>query len=180
MANLMRYDPFREMMSLRDAVNRLMEEAFISPAGFSSEVGVPLDVCETDDRLIIEAALPGVKPEDIDVSVQDNVLTISGELRQEQRAGGEGANYHRVERRYGRFSRMITLPTSVNAEQAQATLENGILRLELPKTEQARARRIAVQGAGAAQRQLGGQTSSAGQAQAVGQPQGQVQERGAS
>jgi len=145
MANMTRFDPFGEMMSLRDAMNSLFEESVVNPrlAG-GQTMSMPLDVAETKDAYIVEATLPGVKPENLDITIQDNVLTITGESRQEQTAG-EKPNYHRLERRYGRVSRSISLPAQVNADKVAASLNHGILHLELPKAESVKPRKITVQ-----------------------------------
>ena len=144
MANVTRWDPFGEVMTLREAMNSLFEDSFVNPATARNvNLGMPLDVAETQAAFIVEASLPGVKAEDLDITIQNNVLTISGETRQ-QKANGEKQNYHRVERRYGRFSRSISLPTQVQSDKVAAELTNGILRLEIPKAEAARPRKISV------------------------------------
>ncbi len=144
MANINRWDPFGEMMTLREAMNSLFEDSYVSPStGRGGTLGMPLDVAETKEGFIVEASLPGVKPENLDITLQDNILTISGETRQEQ-STGEKPNYHRVERRYGRFSRSVSLPTQVQSDKVEAHLENGILRLEIPKAEAVRPRKITV------------------------------------
>lgn len=146
---LTHWDPFGPMMSLRQAMNRLLEDAFVPGASRGLETTVadagvlPLDLYETRDDVQVSAALPGVKPEDIDVSVQGNVLTIKGETKAESEAA-EGS-WHRRERRFGSFFRQVSLPVPVNSEKAEATFENGVLRLRLPKAEEARERRIQVQ-----------------------------------
>jgi HSP20 family protein len=146
MANLTRFDPFADMLSLREAMNQLLEESFVSPARTSggSNVNMPLNVSETEDAFIVEAVVPGVKPEDLDITLQDNVLTLSAETRHEEQTGGKQASFHRVERRYGRMSRTIGLPTQVKADAVQATLENGVLHLEIPKAEEVKPRKISV------------------------------------
>ncbi len=148
MANINRWDPYGEMMTLREAMNSLFEDSYVSPStGRSGTLGMPLDVAETKEGFIVEASLPGVKPENLDITLQDNVLTISGETRQEQ-STGDKPNYHRVERRYGRFSRSVSLPTQVQSDKVEAHLENGILRLEIPKAEAVRPRKITVNAQG--------------------------------
>ena len=144
MANMTRFDPFGEMMTLREAMNSLFEDSVVNPTARGQTSSMPLDIAETRDGFIVEASLPGVKSEDLDITIQDNVLTISGETRQEQRSG-EKPNYHRMERRYGRFSRSISLPTQVQSDNVQASLTNGILRLEIPKAEAVKPRKISVQ-----------------------------------
>ncbi|HEX6293243.1 MAG TPA: Hsp20/alpha crystallin family protein [Herpetosiphonaceae bacterium] len=147
MANMRRFDPFGEMLSLRDAMNQLFEESFVSPARMgsgSATFSMPLDVSETQDEFVVDAVVPGFKPEDLDITIQDNVLTIRGETRKEQQTSDKPANYHVMERRYGRFSRTISLPTAVKADAVRATLEQGILHLEIPKAEEVKPRRITV------------------------------------
>ena len=152
MSNMTRFDPLGEMMSLREAMNSLLEDSFVSPRVVRGHenLSMPLDVAETKDAYIVEAAIPGVKPEDLDITFQDNVLTISGEVRQEHNTG-EKPNYHRVERRYGRVARSISLPAQIQADRIQANLNHGILRLEIPKAEAVKPRRIAVNAGGGAQ-----------------------------
>lgn len=143
--SLMRWDPFREMISLRDAIDRLFEESFVRPRGWlTSEpsMGIPLDIYEEGDNLVVKATVPGVKPEDLNVQIQNNTLTISGEIKEEQER--KESNYHLRERRYGRFERSVTLPYSVQADRADATFDNGVLKLTLPKVEEARTRKIQV------------------------------------
>jgi HSP20 family protein len=142
---LTRWDPFGEMLSLRKAMDRLLEESFVRPTfgwGGGEAGGVDVDLMEKDDALVVTASLPGVKPEDTNVTVENNVLTIRGEMREEQERKDE--RYHRRERRYGSVARRIALPTAVNADAAQATFEHGVLTITLPKAEQAKPRQIAV------------------------------------
>lgn len=146
MTNLTRFDPFADMLSLREAMNQLLEESFVSPqrATGTNAASMPLNVSETADAFVIEAVVPGVKPEDLDITLQNNVLTLTAETRQEQQNGGKQANFHRVERRYGRMSRSISLPTQVQGDAVQATMENGVLHLEIPKAEAVKPRKITV------------------------------------
>ena len=170
--SIMRWEPFSEMTPLREMMNRLMEESFIMPRWMTPTrelmATCPIDVYETENDVIVKAALPGMRPEDIDVRITDAVLTIKGEHKEEresgqpmqqQMAGQQGQpsgqhrgqqgqtrpNYYRREMSYGSIFREITLPTDVQADKAQASFENGILTLTLPKAEQAKAKRIQVQ-----------------------------------
>lgn len=154
MSNLRRWDPFGEVMSLRDAMNQLFEDSMVSSSrnGGNNTLAMPLNVRETEDGFQVEAVVPGLQPEDVNITIQDNVLTISGETRQQQ-SEARKSNWHVMERRYGRFSRSISLSTAVKVDGVHATLENGILQLEIPKAEQVRPRKITVQ-----TRQLNGQT----------------------
>jgi HSP20 family protein len=146
MSNMRRYDPFSEMMTLRDAVSQLFEDSFVNPARFSSSsnLSMALNVSENPDGYIVEAVVPGVKSEDLEITLEDNVLTIRGESRHEQETGDKQSNFHIMERRYGRFSRSVRLPAAVKTDEVQATLEDGILRLEIPKAEEVKPRRISV------------------------------------
>jgi HSP20 family protein len=144
MANVTRWDPFQDVLSLREAMNQLMEESFVRPtAAQGGQNFIPaLDMSETAEGYLVEAALPGVKPEDVEVTVENNVLTIKGETRKE--TDDKQRNFHRVERRFGTFQRTIGLPTTVKPDQIQASLTNGVLRLEIPKAEEVKPRKISV------------------------------------
>ena len=144
MATLTRWDPFQDMLSLREAMNQLMEESFVRPTTAQGGKNfVPaLDLSETAEGYLVEAALPGLKPEDVEITVENNVLTIKGETHQE--VDDKQRNFHRVERRFGSFQRTIGLPTTVKADQIQASLTNGVLRLEIPKAEEVKPRKISV------------------------------------
>jgi HSP20 family protein len=144
--SITRWEPFSELMSLRDAMDRLFEESFVRPGrllGLSAAGTVPVDIYQQDNNLIVKAAIPGVRPEDIDVSVVGNTLTIKGETKEEKEVKEE--NVIRRERRFGAFSRSLTLPNPVDANKASATYENGILTLTLPLAEEARPKGIKVQ-----------------------------------
>lgn len=144
MATLTRWTPFQDVLTLREAMNQLFEDSVVRPTLVRGGAGfVPaIDLSETSESFLVEASVPGLKPEDLEVTVENNVLTIKGELRQEQES--RERNYHRVERRFGSFQRTIGLPTTVKADAIQASLTNGILRLEIPKAEEVKPRRITV------------------------------------
>jgi len=144
MANIIRWEPFNELVSLRDAMDRLFEESIIRPRGMieSFAEGLAVDMFQTKDEVVVKAAIPGVKPEDIDVSVSNDVLTIKGEFKQEENV--ERENYIRRERRFGSFSRALPLPTPVNVEKASAEFEHGVLKLVLPKAEEVKPKSIEV------------------------------------
>jgi HSP20 family protein len=148
MANLVRLDPAREMMSLREAMDRLFEESFLRPGFFGNgESGagmLPMDMYETENEVVVKAAVPGVKPEDIEVTVTGDLLTIKGEFKSESEAKDEKRNWHRQERRYGSFSRQVTLPAGVNTDACEADFENGVLTLKLPKAEEAKVKRVQI------------------------------------
>jgi HSP20 family protein len=149
MSSLIRFDPEREFLSLRDAMNRLMEESFVLPSmigevrGSGRSWGLAVDMYETNDNLIVKASVPGIKPEQLDVTVQGETLTIKGEAQDEQER--EQGRYHVRERRHGAFSRTLTLPFPIQNDKVQATFENGVLTLTLPKAEEIKPRNIKVQ-----------------------------------
>lgn len=145
--SLTRWDPFREVLSLRDAMDRLFEESFVRPFrdwswGTDSGLTVALDMYETDENVIVTAAVPGLKPEDVDITISGNTLNITGEFKAEEES--RRGNVHFQERRYGKFQRSVTLPSTVDTNHVEATFENGILKLALPKVEEARPKRIPV------------------------------------
>jgi HSP20 family protein len=138
-----RVNPAHEVMTLRDAMNRLFEESFVQPFFERGEgISPAVDVCETPTSYIIEASLPGLKAEDLNITVEKSVLTISGELRKEEETTER--NYHRIERRFGTFERSFTLPGNARFDEIKATLKNGVLSVEIPKAEQEKPRQINV------------------------------------
>ncbi|MCD6552677.1 MAG: Hsp20/alpha crystallin family protein [Anaerolineae bacterium] len=141
---LARWDPFREMISLREAMDRLFEESFVRPplAPLRTAGTLAVDVRETDDAFIINASVPGLKPEDLNINVVGDTVTISGEIKEETKE--EEANYIYRERRFGSFTRTVTLPTSLNPDKAEAVIENGVLTLTIPKAEAAKPKAIKV------------------------------------
>jgi len=153
MTMLTRWNPYREMLTLRDQIDRWFDRPF-SALGLASSMwdtmysnGIPLDVVENDDAFVVKASVPGFSADQLDVTLEKNVLTIKGEMRQEQER--EGEQYHLRERSHGRFSRSVYLPGEVEPDAVQADLANGILTLTVPKAEVSRPKRIAIQsGAG--------------------------------
>jgi HSP20 family protein len=134
MSNLTRWEPFGELMSMRKNLDRLFEDAFSRPLALEGQ-GIPsMDMYQTERDVIVRVTLPGLKPEDIDIKVTGEVLNIRGEIKQEEEV--EKATYHLRERRYGSFTRSVTLPVNVVADKAKAEFENGILNLTLPKAEE--------------------------------------------
>jgi len=133
-----RWQPFSELMSLRQAMDRLFEDSFVRPSrGLAAlgEVPVPtLDVYQTPSDVVVKATLPGLKPEDVTIDITGEMLTIKGETNAEQEIKKEDYLYQ--ERRYGAFSRSVILPTGLKTEKCEATMEDGVLTLSIPKTEQ--------------------------------------------
>ena len=129
-------------MSLRQLMDRMLEDAYVMPreGGVEGGGGPSMDVYEEGDNLVVEAHLPGMKPDDLDVHVERGVLTISGRTEAEQER--KERNYLLREKRVGRFSRSVQLPASYTADPSEATFEQGVLRLVFPKAEEAKPRRI--------------------------------------
>ncbi len=152
--SITRWDPFRDMMSLREAMANLLEESFVAPRGAQGGAAgtLAVDVKETPDAFVVTAALPGVKPEDVDISVLGETLRIQAETREEREQtqdGKENGRWIVRERRYGAVQRVLTLPAQVKADQAEANFEHGVLTLTLPKAEAAKPRAIKVSTRGA-------------------------------
>jgi HSP20 family protein len=146
--SIVRYDPFRDLRSLQDEVNRLfstnMSRAFGEEGIARGAWNPSVDIYENKDQIVLEAELPGMKREDFDLSIENNVITLRGERRFEKQDDGD--NYHRVERSYGSFARSFTLPQTVQADEVSAEYRNGVLRVTMPKREEVKARRIEVAG----------------------------------
>lgn len=144
MANLVRWEPFGETVSLRDAMDRLFEQSFLRPFNGGSDFfrSMAVDMHETDDEIVVKAAVPGLKPEDVKVTLSGDVLTIAGEHKTE--SDKKETTYHLRERQYGTFSRSITLPAPVAGDKVNAEFENGVVTLTLPKAEEARPRTIKI------------------------------------
>lgn len=146
MSNLVRWEPFRDLISLREAMDRLFEESFVRPGlGRLVPAGaeaLAVDMYETDDTIVVKSAIPGIKPEDLDISITGDTLTIKGETKAEEEVKEE--NYIRRERRYGSFCRSVAIPMPVMTDKAQAEFEDGVLTLTLPKAEEVKPKAIKV------------------------------------
>lgn len=142
--SIQRWDPWREMLSLREAMDSLLEESFVRPrAGMTAMTsGMAMDLKETGDAFVLEAALPGMKPENVEVSILNDTVRVTAESSEEGESQDE--TWIMRERRHGRFQRSVTLPSTVNADNAVAEFEDGILRITLPKSEEERPRTIQV------------------------------------
>src|SRR3954469_13534466 len=149
---IVRWEPLRELSTLQNEMNRLFSTAFDAPApsngGGAARRWLPaMDLVETDDHFVLRADLPGLGEQDVNIEVEDRVLTVSGERKTEHEATKEG--YHRVERAFGAFSRSLTLPDGVNAEAVEASFDRGVLEIRIPKPEQRKPRKISIGGGGA-------------------------------
>jgi HSP20 family protein len=147
---IVRWEPFRDLMTVQERMNRIFDEAFRG-AGRSGEgddwalggTWAPaVDIYEQDGNLVLKAELPGIEPKDVDVRVENNVLTLTGERRFENEVKRE--QYHRVERAYGRFSRSFTLPNVVDTGNIKAEFREGLLRVVMPKREEAKPKQISI------------------------------------
>ena len=144
MSNLTRWEPVREMMSLREAMDRLFDDAFTRPVnlrdgGWSAPA---IDMYQTDDEVVVKAALPGFQADEVQINVTGDVLTLRGEIKQEEEK--KERSWHIREHRWGSFERSITLPTDVVADKADADFTNGILTISLPKAEEVKPKTITV------------------------------------
>lgn len=144
MTDLTRWEPFREMRRLHDTLDRIFERTLLGTPFFDEFTGarVPIDLYETDDNVIVKAATPGLKPEDLNISITGDTVNIRGEVTEEHEE--DTVKYYLLERLYSSFNRSIALPTSVNGDKAKAEFENGILTLTIPKTEEAKPKTIIV------------------------------------
>ena len=144
MSNLTRWEPVREMMTLREAMDRLFDDAFTRPVNLR-DGGWPspaIDMYQTDDEVVIKAALPGFKADEVQINVTGDVLTLRGEMKHAEEQKDKA--WHIREQRWSSFERSIALPTDVKADKAVADYENGILTVTLPKAEEVKPRTITV------------------------------------
>ncbi|HEX6269087.1 MAG TPA: Hsp20/alpha crystallin family protein [Anaerolineales bacterium] len=143
MSNLTRWEPVREMMTLREAMDRLFDDAFTRPLSTRDGWSAPaIDMYQTDDEIVVKAMLPGMKADEVQISVNGDVLTLRGETKHEEEKKEKA--WHIREHRYGQFERSVPLPTQVKADQANAEFENGILTITLPKAEEVKPKTITV------------------------------------
>jgi len=140
------WHPFTDLMTLRQAMDRLFEDSFVRPSrtlGILGQVTAPaLDVYQAPGEIVVKATLPGVKPEDVDIDITGDTLTVKGESKAEQEIKREDYLYQ--ERRYGAFSRTVVLPVELKSDKAEATMEDGVLSLAIPKAEEVKPKAIKV------------------------------------
>jgi HSP20 family protein len=141
-----RWHPFTELMSLRQAMDRLFEDSFVRPSHVLTslgEVAAPaLDIYQTPNEVVVKAVLPGVKPDDVSIDITGDTLTVKGESKAGQEVKREDYLYQ--ERRYGAFSRSVVLPSGLKSDKAEATMEDGVLTLTIPKAEEVKPKAIKV------------------------------------
>ena len=143
MSNLIRWEPMREMVTLREAMDRLFDDAFTRPLGLTDGWrGPAIDMYQTDDEVVVKAALPGVKADQVQINVTGDRLTIRGETK--ERSEAKDKNYHIREQRWGAFERSVMLPAAVVSDKAKAEFEDGVLTVTLPKAEEVKPKTITV------------------------------------
>ena len=143
---IIRWDPFRDLVTLREKMNRLFEEAYSSRGEernlVSSSWTPSVDIYETEQQLVLTAEVPGIEDKDIEIKIEDNTLTIKGERKFEKETKEE--NYHRVERAYGSFYRSFSLPPYIDQDKIEAEHENGVLKITMPKKLEAKPKQVRV------------------------------------
>ncbi|HEY4485078.1 MAG TPA: Hsp20/alpha crystallin family protein [Nitrospiria bacterium] len=145
---LTQWDPFRDLLSLQERMNKMFEDSLVRTAGKPGEAAQgawapAVDILEKEDEIILKAELPGILLEGIDLQVKDDILTLRGERQFEKDAKKE--NYHRIERSYGAFTRSFTLPSTVDQAGIRAKLKDGILEVKLPKAQAAETKAIPIE-----------------------------------
>jgi len=143
MSNLIRWEPAREMMTLREAMDHLFDDAFTRPLTLRDGWSAPaIDMYQTDDEIVVKASLPGVKADEVQINITGEILTIKGETRQVEEKKEKA--WHMREQRWGTFERAVALPTEVVSDKAKAEFENGILTITLPKAEEVKPKVISI------------------------------------
>ena len=147
MSNLTRWEPAREMMTLREAMDRLFDDAFTQPFSLMRDGGsnwssLAINMYQTDNDIVVKAALPGIKADEVQINVTGDVLTIKGEVKNEEE--NKDKSWHMREQRWGAFERSVRLPTDVVSDKARADFENGILTITLPKSEEVKPKTITI------------------------------------
>ncbi|HWR98025.1 MAG TPA: Hsp20/alpha crystallin family protein [Candidatus Methanoperedens sp.] len=145
---VIRWTPFRELSTVQERMNRLFEDVMRAPyrsdEGLAASAWAPaVDIYETDKEIVLKAELPEMQEKDIDIKVEDNVLSITGERRMEKEVKEE--NYHRIERSYGSFNRSFTLPRTLDPEGIKAAYKDGVLKVNIPKKEEVKPKQIKIE-----------------------------------
>ena len=144
---LIRWDPFRDLLSLQDRMNRIFEESFPKSRVFEGPLATGLwspavDIYETDKAIVLKVELPGLSKDDINIEIKDDNLILRGERKFEKDIREE--NYHRIERSYGKFSRSFSLPGSIDRNKVDATFKDGVLEITIPKAEETKPKQIEI------------------------------------
>ena len=143
---IIRWDPFRDIVTLREKMNRLFEDAVTARGEekdmISSTWTPSIDIYETENDLVLTAEVPGVEEDDIEIKIEDNTLSLSGDRKFEKETKEE--NYHRIERSYGSFFRSFTIPRNVDQEKIKAEHDNGVLKISMPKKPESKPKKVKV------------------------------------
>jgi len=143
---IIRWDPFRDLVTLRERMNRLFEDAFTSRGEekdlVASSWSPSVDIYETENEIVLTAEVPGVDEKNIEIKLEDNTLSLKGERTFEKETKEE--NYHRIERAYGSFYRSFTLPRNIDQDNIKAESENGILRISMPKKPELKPKKVKI------------------------------------
>ena len=147
---IVRFEPFRDLVSLQERMNRLFDESFRGAGrpvadedwALGGTWAPAVDIFEQDGNIVLKAEVPGIDAKDVDIRVENNMLTLRGERKFDNEVKND--SYHRVERSYGSFSRSFTLPSVVDTEKIKADYKDGVLRVTLPKKEEAKPKQIAI------------------------------------
>lgn len=142
--SMIRWEPFSELMSLRQAMDRLFEDSFVTPSrAFGRlDIAMPVDMYQTENEVVVKTAVPGVKPEEVDITITGDTLCIKGEKKADEKVKRDDYIYQ--EHRYGTFSRAVNLPAGLDTGKAEASFEDGILTLTIPKSEEVKPKQIKV------------------------------------
>jgi HSP20 family protein len=174
---LIRWEPVRELNTIQNEMNRLFNTFFDAPAAPNSTQGMSrrwipaMDLAETEDSFVLRADLPGLSEKDVNIELEDNVLTISGERKSEHEERKDG--YYRVERASGSFSRSLTLPEGVDPEKISANFDRGVLEVQIPKPEQRKPRKVTISAGGGEPKTIeGSETETSNGSQAAQEPAG--------
>jgi HSP20 family protein len=143
MSNLIRWEPAREMMTLREAMDRLFDDSFTRPLSIRdgwSMTSPAIDMYQTENDVVVKASIPGIKAEEVQINITGDVLTLKGEVKQEEERNDKA--WHIREHRFGSFERSVALPTAVKTDKAEAVFENGVLTITLPKADEVKPKTI--------------------------------------
>src|SRR5512142_17470 len=143
--------PFEQLWDMQREMDRLIDTVWGRQSAEPVTWSVPADVVETENEIRCTLEVPGLKPTEIDITVENNVLTVSGEKKFEVREGEEARGTYHQERRYGRFDRSFILPRNVDSSRVNASYDNGVLTIALPKTEESKPRKVQISAGGSAQ-----------------------------
>ena len=142
MTRIIRWNPYHNMMVMRNAMDRLVDSESLNTTDWPRNWGLALDVAESEDEYLVKASVPGINPDDLEITFEKDIVTIKGEVKSEEEH--EDSHYHLRGRRSGNFCRSFSLPTTIDVDAIEAVYEAGVLSLRLPKSEEAKPKRIEV------------------------------------